>query len=165
MVFLAQNRALAGAQQTPAHYNPGLIKAEKCIYLRGAPSAISMAVIPKDHKSLCKRKQRDIHDAREHHHSGGHQARGEAWLSPAQGAQPCEPGLHILCKPLDPHLGSLSHPPAMCWSFRRGSQNRCLSQELFQSLQGIFGVGHGHLAGALLPVAVVRTLPGEMLMT
>lgn len=93
-----------------------------------------MAVIPKDHKSLCKRKQRDIRDAEEHRHSGGHWVRGEAWLSPAQGAQPCEPGLHVLCKLLDPYLGSLCHPPAMCRSFRRGSQPCCLSQDLFQNL-------------------------------
>lgn len=35
----------------------------------------------------------------------------------------------------------------------------------FKTFQGIFSVGHSHLAGAALPVAVVRTLPGEMLMT
>ena len=35
----------------------------------------------------------------------------------------------------------------------------------FKTFRGIFSVGHGHLAGAAHPVAVVRALPGEMLMT
>lgn len=37
-------------------------------YSRGAPSAISMAVIPRDHKSLCERKQRDIASGRRNAH-------------------------------------------------------------------------------------------------
>lgn len=37
-------------------------------YSRGAPSAISMAVIPRDHKSLCGRKQRDIASGRRNAH-------------------------------------------------------------------------------------------------
>lgn len=159
-VFLAQHRALAGAQQTPARYNPGLIKAEQRIYLRGAPSAISMAVIPKDHKSLCKRKQRDIRDAGERGDSGGHGATGGSVALPSPGGSALSQ-VSVSSESLrDPHLGSLSHPPAMCRGFRRGSQPRCLSQDLFQNLQGVFSVEHGRL-----PVAVVRTLPGEMLMT
>lgn len=43
------------AEQTSNRFHP------RGGYLRGAPSAISMAVIPKDHKSLWKRRGRHTH--------------------------------------------------------------------------------------------------------
>lgn len=80
-----------------------------------------MAVIPKDHKSLCKRKERDIRDAGERGDSGGHGARGDAWLSPAQGAQPLAGSpcplkasrTHTLgaCLILPPCVGALEEAP------------------------------------------------------
>lgn len=45
-------RVVYGYMQTAVEINTTTVKARQCIYLRGAPSAISMAVIPKDHKSL-----------------------------------------------------------------------------------------------------------------
>lgn len=57
-----------GVDANPSKFWAVLIKAEPGFYLRGAPSAISMAVIPKDHKSLCKTKQRETWDAVEHCH-------------------------------------------------------------------------------------------------
>lgn len=77
----------------PSKFQVALIKAEPGIYLRGAPSAISMAVIPKDHKSLCKTKQRETRHAVEHCHDREHQA------SPR--AQPHALGLCFLCQPPD----------------------------------------------------------------
>lgn len=84
----------------PSKFGVALIKAEPGIYLRGAPSAISMAVIPKDHKSLCKTKQRETRHAVEHCHDREHQ------VSPR--AQPHALGLCFLCQPPDPQHRSSS---------------------------------------------------------
>lgn len=77
----------------PSKSPPALNKAEPRIYLRGAPSAISMAVIPRDHKSLCKKKQMEMCDAVEHCHNSGHKGNPTA--------QPHEQGLCFLCRGLN----------------------------------------------------------------